>query len=94
VVILVRAQSANHAYKIAEGRVIHDEGLYTNIYGQQIRWKFVEAVDCFLIRDEIKTGVEVYSCFYIAEKGTTGKAFLDKNFLRDMQEGCSVARGF
>jgi len=63
-IVLVHAQSSEHAYKIAEKKATQDENPYPNMYGQQVLWKFIKAVDCFLILDELKSGAEIYSCFH------------------------------
>ena len=76
-IILVRAQSFDHAYKIAESKTAKDNEVYTNRYGQQTTWKLVDAVDCFLIYDDPTTGAEIYSCFHNAPKETTPDEFLD-----------------
>jgi hypothetical protein len=89
--MLVRAQSFEHAYKVAENKAKKDDGFYPNIYGQQVAWQFVEAVDCFLILDELKSGAEVYSCFHTTSKETTTEDFLNLWF-RNSDKGCRKAR--
>ncbi len=89
--ILVRAQSFEHAYKIAEIKARKDNDFYPNKYGQQVAWKFVEAVDCFLILDELKSGAEVYSCFHTTAKDRTAEDFLNLWF-NNSEEGCHKAR--
>jgi len=79
-VMLVRAQSFDHAYKIAEKKTQQYEEPHTNPYGQQVTWKFIAAVDCFSILEEPVSGTEVYSCFHITDKNVTAKDFLDKWF--------------
>ena len=79
-IMLVRAQSFDHAYKIAEQKATKCEAPSTNIYGQQVLWKFIDAVDCFIIYDELKTGAEVYSCFHSTHKDTTAEEFIQKWF--------------
>lgn len=90
-IMLVRAQSFDHAYKIAESKATKDNGFYLNIYRQQVAWKFIAAVDCFLILDELKTGAELYSCFHFTAKDTTTKEFLDKWF-NSTENGCRMVR--
>lgn len=87
-IVLIRAQSFDHAYKIAEANAKRDNEPYPNIYGQMVFWKFIDAVDCFLIGDEIKSKTEVYSCFYTAETST--EHFMEK-YYKD-ESGCRIAR--
>lgn len=90
-IILVRAQSFKHAYKAAEEKAKKGNDFYPNIYGQQVAWKFVEAVDCFLILDELKSGAEVYSCFHSAIKDISAEEFLNLWF-NNSEEGCHRVR--
>ena len=75
--MLVRAQSTEHAYKIAEKKS-KIEVPYQNIYGQQVVWKFIKAVDCFLILDELISGSEMYSCLHSTDDNVD--VFLNKWF--------------
>jgi hypothetical protein len=79
-IMLIRAQSYEHAYKIAENKAIKDETPYPNKYGQKVVWKFIKAVDCFVILDELKSGTEVYSCFHTTSKSETASEFIKKWF--------------
>ena len=79
-VLLIHAQSFDHAYKLAEKRAAEDNIVYKNVYGQQVEWRFIEAVDCFLICDELKSGAEVYSCIYTADPGISADEFLQRQF--------------
>ena len=79
-VVLVHAQSYGHAQKIAEKKAVGDESSGPNKYGQQVCWKFIKAVDCFLILDELKSGAEIYTCFHTASKDETADEFLEKWF--------------
>lgn len=60
-IVVVRAQSFEHAYKIAEKGAVKYEEPYYNIYGQEVSWDIVGAVDCFFIYDDLKTNTEIYS---------------------------------
>lgn len=75
-VILVHAQSFDHAYNMAEERAKGHEQTYRNSYGQTVEWKFIDAIDCFLIDDEIKNYGELYASITPVEKETTPKAYL------------------
>lgn len=77
-IILVRAQSFNHAYRIAEKKAVERETEYTNPYGQTVRWTFMEAIDCFRIYDEtLYSGMEVYSRFISAPVCMGTEEFID-----------------
>ncbi len=89
--MLVKAQSFDHAYRIAEKKTLSDAHKYLNIYGQQVEWKFIEAVDCFEIMDELKSGAEVYSCFHSTDNNKSALEFLDEWF-NDTENGCRRAR--
>lgn len=90
-IMLVKAQSFEHAYKIAEKKSSDSSSKYTNIFGQEVEWRFLEAVDCFEIIDELKSGTEVYSCFLTADKAITAEDFL-KNWYSCSDEGIRKAR--
>lgn len=79
-VMLVRAQSFEHAYKIAEKKTTEFEEPYQNPYGQQVTWKFIKAVDCYLILEELVSGTEVYSCFHNTDSGVSADEFINKWF--------------
>jgi hypothetical protein len=69
-VVLVKAQSFEHAYKIAEKIASESEHDYTNTYEEKVEWIFVKVIDIFqLFDDELKTGTEVYSRFIRVQKG-------------------------
>jgi hypothetical protein len=90
-IIIVKAQSFDHAYKIAEKRALQNEIEYTNPYGQLVKCKFVEAIDCYLIGDEaICTGVEVYWRLLRVDKNIDKEEFLDKYYPDTMKEDDDV----
>lgn len=61
-IILVKAQSFEHAYKIAEKKAKEAEMEYYNPYDQMVKCRLVDTIDCFqLFDDELKSGTEVYS---------------------------------
>lgn len=91
-IVVVKAQSFEHAYKIAEKNALNSNVQYYNIYGQEVSWCFVKAVDCFLIYDEIKTGTEIYSCFYKTSKSISANDFIKNNIFKDIEEGCRMSR--
>lgn len=91
-IMIVKAQSFDHAYKIAKKTTNIDNEKYLNIYGQEVEWKFIDAVDCFHLFDDILiTGTEVYSCLHSADKNTTADEFINKWFSSSEYE-CRKAR--
>ena len=63
-IMLVKAQSFEHAYSIAEKKAKDEEINYLNPYEELVEKKFVDALDCFiLIDEELHSGTELYSRF-------------------------------
>lgn len=61
-IIVVRAQSFDHAYKKAEAEAKKNEIEYNNPYDQLVQCKFVDSLNCQRLFDnEIKSGTEIYS---------------------------------
>lgn len=61
-IIVVKAQSSEHAYKKADEVAKQDEMEYCNPYGQLVKCKFVDSLNCQrLFDDDIKSGTEIYS---------------------------------
>lgn len=61
-IILIKAQSFDHAYKLAEKKAIAQELDYYNPYDQLVQVKFVRSLDCFeLFDNELGSGTELYS---------------------------------
>lgn len=80
-VMVVYAQSFDHAYKIAEQKAKEEKQPHTNIYDQKVLWKFIEAVDCYQIaEDKLESGTEVFSALYETEKDITAEKFLTERF--------------
>jgi hypothetical protein len=77
-ILIIRAQSLEHAHKLAENKAIKDEEPYLNVYGEQVVWKFIAAVGCFEILGELKSGAEVYSRFHAAHKSESANEFIDR----------------
>jgi hypothetical protein len=76
--VLVKAQSFGHAYKIAEKKAKEAEAEYQNPYGESVHHKFVEAIDCFLILEEtLLTGVELAWRVLRVPKETDPQEFID-----------------
>ena len=91
-IVVVKAQSFDQAYKIAEEKALKDNEPYHNIYGQEVSWDLVKAIDCFLIYDEIESGTEVYSCFYQTSKAVSDNSFIQNNIVKDIEDGCRMGR--
>ena len=80
-IILVKAQSFEHAYKIAEQKASQMEIEYINPYGELVNLKLLEAIDCFSISEEtLSTGVEIYSRHLRVTKNIDTEDFLDKYY--------------
>ena len=79
-IILVHAQSFDHAYKIAERKAHENAETHTNPYGQAVELKLVEAIDCFLIGDTITNGVELYSSITPIKKEMTPSKYLMQKY--------------
>jgi hypothetical protein len=79
-IMLVRAQSSENACKIAENKTTEFDEPYQNKYGQQVTWKLIGIVDCFLITDKLISGTEVYSCLHTTNKNETANDFIKKWF--------------
>ncbi|MEH6996464.1 DUF4288 domain-containing protein [Neobacillus drentensis] len=63
-IMLVKAQSYEQANSIAEKKAKNEEIDYLNPYEELVEWKFVEALDCFILIDEkLQSGTELYSRF-------------------------------
>ena len=61
-IIVIRAQSSDHAYKKADEVAVKDEMEYKNPYDQLVKSRFVNSLNCQeLFDNEIKSGTEIYS---------------------------------
>jgi len=79
VILLVRAQSFDHAYKIAEEKAEHENMDYYNPYDQLVQRSVIEYLDCFwLFDDDLESGTELYSRRITMPKDTDLKQFIDK----------------
>lgn len=76
-IIIVRAQSFDHAYKLAEKKAKEMELDYFNPYNQKVKWLFLEAIHCFNMFDPPIHGTEVYSRHVRIPKSVTTEQFLD-----------------
>jgi len=79
-IVLIKAKSFNHAYKIAEKKAKDVEDQYINPYGESVKCKFIEAIDCFSIEEDLYSGLEVYSRFLRIPKNTDKDDFIDRYY--------------
>ena len=88
---MIKAQSFDNAYKIAEKKARENEMEYTNTYGQLVNCKFIEAIDCFSISDEtLGTGVEIYSRFLRVYKDIDTQDFIDKYYPDTIEDNSGI----
>lgn len=91
ILLLVRAQSFDHAYKIAEKKARKMETEYRNPYGETVHMNFVEAIDCFSISDEmLLSGTEVYSRFLKVPKDVNTKDFIDRYYPDTVKDNSGI----
>lgn len=77
-ILLIKAQSFDHAYKIAEKRARTMEFDFENVYGQTVREQFVGAIDCFDICEEtLFSGAELYWRAIWVSKEMDQESFID-----------------
>lgn len=94
-IILVKAQSFEHAYRIAEKKAKSMEIDYTNPYGESVRWKFVEAIDCFSIfEDKLFTGVELYSRRIRENMDVDSDDFMDRYYPDTIKDKSDIDYNF
>ena len=61
-IVVIRAQSPDHAYKLADLGAKKAEMTYKNPYDQTVHCRFVDSLNCQRLFDnEIKSGTEIYS---------------------------------
>jgi hypothetical protein len=90
-IIIVKAQSFEHAYKTAEKKAIQMELEYTNPYGQLVNCKFVQAIHCYMIGDEpLSTGAEVYWRQLRVSKETDIEDFLDRYYPETVDDNSGI----
>ena len=79
-IVLVRAQSFDHAYTIAERKARGNNRTHTNPYGQTVEWKFVDAIDCYWIDDKLTNGTELFSSYAPTKKEITPAEYLMRKY--------------
>lgn len=100
IILLIRADSFELAYDLAEKEAKKHEIDYLNPYDEKVVWKFVESLDCFHLFDrKLQTGTELYSRLLHVPKGisnekvishyypeTVAEDLIDKNFILRIKE--------
>ncbi|NLR46346.1 DUF4288 domain-containing protein [Priestia megaterium] len=81
-ILLIKAQSFDQAYELAEQEAKGHEDSYTNVYDQLVEFKYIESLDAFeLFEDEeLASGTEVYSRFVHTSKGEKFSDFLTRYY--------------
>lgn len=79
-IIVVRAQSFEHAWKIAENKFTKQAEIsYENPYGETIKSQLVDIIDTFLLSDDpIESGTEVYSRILHMPKGASNEEIIEQ----------------
>ncbi len=94
-IVIVKAQSFEHAYSIAEKKASQMESEYTNPYGEVVNMKFVQAIHCFSIYEEtLGTGVEVYWRPLRVSKDTNTEDFLDRYYPETIEDNSGIDYNF
>lgn len=94
-IIIVKAQSFEHAYRIAEKKASQMELEYTNPYGELINIRFVQVIDCFSISEEtLSTGTEVYWRQLRASKDTDKEDFFNKYYPETVEDSRGIDYNF
>ena len=61
-IVVIKAQSSEHAYRKADEMAKESEMEYYNPYGQLVKCEFVDSLNCQRLYDsEIRSGSEIYS---------------------------------
>jgi len=85
-IMLVRAQSFDHAYTIAERKARDNKRTHTNPYGQIVEWKLVDAINCYWIDDKISNGIELFSETSPANKEITPYEYLMQKYRYNLDD--------
>ena len=94
-IIIVKAQSFEHAYKIAEKKAREMELEYHNPYGELVNTKFIQAIDCFIISEEsLSTGVEIYWRHLRVPKDMNTEDFLDRYYPETIEDSSEIDYNF
>jgi hypothetical protein len=86
-IMLVKAESFNHAYTIAENKAKENELEFINPYDEKVSYQYAEAIDCFhLFDEELTTGTELYSRFISVSKDLTRNEFIDQFYPETLED--------
>jgi len=85
-IILVRAQSFDHAFKIAERKAHEVEETHINPYGQAVESKLIKVINCYLIDDKITNGIELYSSYSPIKKEITPSEYLMQKYDYNLED--------
>ena len=94
-IMIVKAQSFEHAYRIAEKKVSQMELEYTNPYDELVNMKFVQAIDCFSISEEtLSTGTEIYWRHLRVSKDTDKEDFFNRYYPEAVEDSSGIDYNF
>lgn len=83
-VVLVRADSFDHAFVLAVNNAKKEYSAYENKYGQKVTWEFDRTLDCFRLPEAPGSFAKVYSTLFPVRAGENiGRA------LHQRYEACS-----
>ncbi|MFD0051719.1 DUF4288 domain-containing protein [Actinomycetes bacterium NPDC127524] len=86
-IMLVKAQSFDHAYSIAEKKAKEVEADYLNPYEEIVEWKFADCLDCFHLFDEaLQSGTELYSRFLRIPKNVPKEQVISHYYPETVEE--------
>ena len=85
-IMLVRAQSFEHAYTIAERKAHDNNDTHINPYGQTVEWKLVDAINCYLIDYELTNGIELFSSYTPIKKEITPAEYLMQKYAYNLDD--------
>lgn len=85
-IILVKAQSFDQAYRLAEKKAKDAEIVYQNPYEETVKCQLIKALDAFeLFDDELISGTELYSRFIRLPKGAENDEVISKFYPETVQ---------
>lgn len=80
-IVIFRAQSANHAYKLADLDAKKSEMTYKNPYDQTVHCRFIDSINCQrLFDDKIISGTEIYHRLFKKPENTDIDQFIATYF--------------
>lgn len=83
-IMLVIADSFDDAYLIAEKKAKEVEDTYTNSYGQTVKRRFINSIDCYSISErELESGMELYSNIVATDHKISPEEYIHDNYIID-----------